>query len=124
MERGEVDIGVGPAIVPSGRLHFRSAIRDRAVTIINAALAAQTKRLTLERFCELDHVRVAPNSPHSSEGAFYDEALERELAKRKLKRRVAVTMQHFVSVPGIVSECDVIATVPSRLCGACMPTAW
>jgi DNA-binding transcriptional LysR family regulator len=115
MERGEVDLGVGPAIVPTGRLHFRAVFRDSAVTIMNESLARNCKRLTLERYCELDHLRIAPNSPHSSEGAFYDEAIERELDKRRLKRKVVLTMQHFLSVPSVVARCDVVATVPSRL---------
>lgn len=115
MESGEVDLGIAPAVVPTGRLHFVPACRDRAVVIMNERLAGNFQRLTLPRFCSLPHVRVAPNMRTSTSHAFFDEATDRELKKRGLNRRIVLTVQNFSAVPQLVSQASVVATVPSRL---------
>jgi DNA-binding transcriptional LysR family regulator len=115
MERGESELGIAPAMVPTGRLHFRPLFRERGIVILNKALAFANDRLTLKRFCELPHVVITPNVASSSAAAFFDEAFDRELYRRKLTRRVALTLQYFLSVPHIVATHRLVATVPARL---------
>jgi DNA-binding transcriptional LysR family regulator len=65
-------------------------------------------RLTLARFAALPHVLVAP---YGNAGSFVDEAL----AKKGMRRTVAIRVSSFLSAPVIVAESDCIGTVSSRL---------
>jgi DNA-binding transcriptional LysR family regulator len=63
------------------------------------------KRLTLDRFCELGHVLVAPGE---TEGGIVDTAL----AKIGRTRRVMVRVHTFALAPPIVAATDLVITAP------------
>jgi DNA-binding transcriptional LysR family regulator len=84
---------------------FRSVVRqDHPVA----------QKLTLRRFCALEHVVVYPL------GGDGDSLVSRVLTQRGLDRRVAVRVPYFESALRIVAETDYIATIPAALCN---PTA-
>jgi DNA-binding transcriptional LysR family regulator len=66
------------------------------------------KRLTLERFCELSHLLIAPSG---NPGSRVDNAL----AARGLTRHVAVRTHTFLSAPAIIAASDLVLTAPTRL---------
>ncbi len=118
MERGEVDLGIGPAEVPTGRLHFRALCNDEAVVIHARRVRWGPEPMTPERFCQFAHVRITPHKPFTSAASFYDEALDRELDKLRLERFISLTLPDFLSVIPVVSGSDLVATVPRRLIAA------
>lgn len=109
MEQGAVDLGIGPATVPSGRLHFRRLYRDEARCICSTQ-TLRRKQLTLDLFCELAHVRVMP-----ARESFFDEAIGTHLRRVGRSRSIALTVPDFLTVPALVASAPVLATVPSML---------
>lgn len=110
MELGEVDLGIGPGTVPSGRMHFSSLYRDHAACILSKEFFSEREKLTLERFCEIPQVRIVP-----SKHCFFDDEVDRALERAGRTRRVLVTMQGFILVPKVVRESGLLATLPARL---------
>jgi len=43
------------------------------------------------------------------------ELIERNLARKHLKRNIVLTMPHFSSVPALIAQSDLIATLPQSL---------
>ena len=66
------------------------------------------KRLTLERYCELPHLLIAPAGNPGSR-------VDSLLAARGLARRVVVRVHTFLSAPAIVASSDLVLTAPSRV---------
>ena len=108
-EHAEVDLGIGPQVVSSGRLHYRELWRDSAACLLREHHPALGGEMTVERFCTLTHVRVVPSRP-----SFYDDALEKALLAGGLKRRVQVSERSFLMVPRLLEATDLVAVVPRR----------
>jgi len=66
------------------------------------------RRMSLERFLELEHVLVAPGG---TAGGVIDDLL----ARRNLARRVALTLAHFFSAALVVSRSDLVMSATSVL---------
>src|SRR5690606_8227097 len=64
--------------------------------------------LSLSQFLGMRHAVVQANGRSQ-------ELFEREMARRRLKRRVALRTPHFMSLPMIIAETDLIATVPKAV---------
>ncbi len=65
-------------------------------------------KLSLESFLALGQVIIEPRPDAMP-------LIDAALAKRGLKRHVAVTVPHFMSMPLIVQSSDMIATMPRRM---------
>jgi DNA-binding transcriptional LysR family regulator len=106
LEAGEVDLAVG---------YFPDLARPTTMqqTLFTHGFACLARvghplirnGLTLETFLEAHHVVVA------SEGRS-QELFEDALIKRGLERRCALRIPHFMSVPFVVANTDLIVTVP------------
>ncbi len=111
---GDVDLVLAP---PRPRdlsgpgLYQRHLFDERFVCALRRGHPAATRRLTLDRFCDLDHVLIAPRG---TAGGYVDDALAR-LGRR---RRVAVTVPHFLVVPHVVATTDLVVTLPARVAAA------
>jgi DNA-binding transcriptional LysR family regulator len=108
-EHAEVDLGIGPQVVSSGRLHYRELWRDTAACLVRENHPALDETLTPERFAALTHVRVVPSRP-----SFYDDALDKGLLAMSLKRHVVVAERSFLMVPRLLESTDLVAVVPRR----------
>jgi len=102
-------LSVGPIVPP---LLKQEWYRERFVCIARKGHPRVRGRLTLSRFCELQHVLVAP---FGNPGSFVDDALE----KQGRRRQVAVRVSSFLSAPVIVAESNYIATIAFRLARRC-----
>jgi DNA-binding transcriptional LysR family regulator len=89
-------------------LHSALLWEEENVCIASARHPAIRGRLTLKQYAAAEHVAVF----YKSQGPGIIDAL---LAEKGLVRRPAVRVPHFCSVPFIVAETDLIATVPRRL---------
>lgn len=108
-ERAEVDLGIGPQVVSSGRLHYRELWLDSAACLVRENHPVLEEALTPEAFAALTHVRVVPSRP-----SFYDDAIDKGLLALGLKRRVLVAERSFLMVPRLLESTDLIAVVPRR----------
>ncbi|MGH2375954.1 MAG: LysR family transcriptional regulator [Polaromonas sp.] len=67
-----------------------------------------TERLSLDVFLALPHVVLAPRTNAQP-------MIDLALSKRGLKRHIAVTVPHFLSMPVMVQATDMICTLPRRM---------
>jgi DNA-binding transcriptional LysR family regulator len=108
-EHAELDLGIGPQIVSLGRLHYRELWRDTGVCLVREDHPVLDENLAVEAFAELPHLRVFPGRP-----SFYDDALEKALLARGLRRRVQLSERSFLMVPRMLESTDLVAVVPRR----------
>ncbi|MEX3927674.1 LysR family transcriptional regulator [Paraburkholderia sp. BR10936] len=109
LESGDVDLAlITPETAPAD-LHARRLFDERYVCVMRADHPAAQRRLTLERFCALDHALV------SYEGGSLSGVTDEALARVGHTRRVTVSVNSFLVLPDLLLTSDLIAVVPSRL---------
>ncbi|HEY4804305.1 MAG TPA: LysR family transcriptional regulator [Paraburkholderia sp.] len=109
LESGDVDMAlITPETTPVD-LHARRLFDERYVCVMRADHPAAARRLTLERFCALDHALV------SYAGGSLSGVTDEALARVGRSRRVTVSVNSFLVLPDILLTSDLIAVVPSRL---------
>jgi DNA-binding transcriptional LysR family regulator len=111
LARSEADLMVGfyDALPP----HHQSRIlfEDEYVCIVRARHPRVNKRLTLERYLELEHVLVSQRSDAPG-------SVDRALEKQGKRRRVAARVSHFLMVPMLIARTDFIAAINRRVAEA------
>lgn len=108
LRRGELDAKLGrEGPVPTG---CRSLVlaREGLVCVMRRGHRAAKQALTAERYASLDHLLVAPHGGEQS-------PVDRALAERGLRRRVAMTVSHFLVAPFIVACSDLVLTISARV---------
>ena len=107
---GRIDILVGPkaSATPDG-LSTARLLEERFVTVLRRGNPAAQRRLTLSRFCALDHVVVAPV------GGDRPGVVNLALVHRGLERRVVARVPYFSSAIEMVSRSDLALTLPASL---------
>jgi DNA-binding transcriptional LysR family regulator len=106
LETGEIDLAVG----------YFPDLRDKAfmqqhlffhhfVCLLRADHPITAPTLSLAQFLNADHAVVAG-------AGRTQEMFERYLRSKKLHRRVVLETPHFMSIPFVISESDLIVTVP------------
>jgi DNA-binding transcriptional LysR family regulator len=109
MEHGEVDVCITALRNAPAGVHARPLYTERIVCVVRRNHPDIGARLSLEQFCNLDHILVSVRG--SSFSAQTDEAL----AAIGRKRRVRLSVPHFLMVPEIVARSNMISTLPERL---------
>jgi DNA-binding transcriptional LysR family regulator len=109
MAAGEVDIAIG--LFPDLKAGFfqQRLYRDSFVCVIGANHPHADGELSPKEFANLSHAVV------SSAGTGHEAAVERAFIDARLQRRVRLTIPHFMAIPVIVAQTDVVVTVPKRL---------
>jgi DNA-binding transcriptional LysR family regulator len=110
---GELDAVISPAHNHElGRGCYQRALFDDGfVVAMRDGHPAGGLPLTLDRFCALDHLLVAPGG---TPGGYVDVAL----AALGRRRRVALAVPHFLIVPHLLATTDLIVTLASRIAAA------
>jgi DNA-binding transcriptional LysR family regulator len=112
--QGDFDAVIAPARprdVAGPGIYQRLLFEETFVCAVRRGHPAAERRLTLERFCALDHLLIAPRGTY---GGFVDDAL----AALGKERRVALAVPHFLIVPHVVASTDLIVTLASRIAAA------
>jgi DNA-binding transcriptional LysR family regulator len=116
LEHGEVELLLTPVgNVRPGPVMSEELFRDRFVCVLRRGHPLARRGLTLDAFCELGHVLIAPRGL-SRRGAV-DDALD----KLKRKRRVAVAVPHFLVAPLVVTHSDYVLTLAERVARTLRP---
>ena len=109
MESGDVDLCItGLQNAPAG-LHARPLYTERIVSVVRRDHPGAGARLTLDKFCSLEHIRV------SVPGSGFSARIDAALAALGRKRHVRLAVPHFLMVPEIVARSDMISALPERL---------
>lgn len=105
---GDTDLVVGIYGDLPPELKTRPIITDRFVCVVRQGHPAAERRLTLDRFCALDHIQVAPRG---RPGGYVDELL----AERGRERRVTRALPYFSVALEMTAASDAILTVSERI---------
>ncbi len=106
LETGEIDLAVG--YFPDLReksFREKHLFFHHFVCLLRANHPIRATTLSLAQFLSLEHAVVY------GAGRSY-EIFERFLKSKKIHRRVALETPHFMSIPSIISQSDLIVTVP------------
>lgn len=109
LESGIVDVGLLALDSAPDRVLSRVLFREHYVLVARKRHPALRRKLTLDRFCELEYIVVSP------EGGGFRGPTDVALEGRGRKRRVVLSVPHFLLVPEIVLRTDLVAMLPSRL---------
>ena len=109
MERGEVDLCITALRNAPAGVHARPLYSERIVCVVRRNHPQIGARLSLDQFCSLEHILV------SVRGGGFTAQTDEALAAVGRKRRVRLSVPHFLMVPEIVARSDMIGTLPERL---------
>ena len=106
LEKGDVDVAVGyfPTLATKN-FRQRRVSTHRFACLMRANHPLRADRLSVKAFLAAEHMVVR-------EEGRSQEVLERFFKRRRLQRNVAVYTSHFVGVPALVAESDLIVTIP------------
>jgi DNA-binding transcriptional LysR family regulator len=106
LESGEIDLAVGyfPDLTEKS-FQERHLFFHHFVCLMRANHPITAQTLSMEQFLSLEHAVVY------GAGRTY-EIFERFLRSKKVHRRVVLETPHFMSIPIIISQTDLVVTVP------------
>ncbi|WP_437657388.1 LysR family transcriptional regulator [Sorangium sp. So ce1182] len=108
LRRGELDAKLGRGgPVPDG---CRSTLlaAEEIVCVMRRGHPASRRTLTVARYAACEHLMVSPHGEDHN-------VIDGELAERGLRRRVALTVSHFLVAPFILAGSDLLLTVSGRV---------
>jgi DNA-binding transcriptional LysR family regulator len=110
LESGEIDVAIGLFQDLSPGLYQQLLYVDRLVCVARKGHPAVTGKTSLRTFLSCSHVRVR------SLGTGHYVAIEKAIGSSKQrKRRIALSVPHFLGLAKIIVDSDLIATIPERL---------
>lgn len=109
--RSDLIISVAGVLGSLPGAYTQKLFDERFVCALRKGHPLAGKPLTVAQYAGLLHVLVAP---HGRAGSTVDKAL----AKQGRRRRVAVTVPHFLAAPEIVRATDAVVTLGARLAKA------
>lgn len=112
LDAGEIDIAVGvPPTTAAARILTQPLFEERFVCVLRRGHPAASGRLDLAEFMGLSHLLVSPENERFGR-------VDAALAKRNLKRRIALTLPQMYAAPSLVARSDMIATLMSGVVSA------
>ncbi len=106
LETGAVDLAVG--LFPDlkrASFYQQRLFQHPFVCIVRADHPLIGRKMTIQQFLDASHAVI------EAEGRNY-EIFERVLERRGLKRRVVLSIPHFLSIPMVIADSDLIVTIP------------
>jgi len=108
LRRGEIDLSVGVYSSVDPDIERQKLFDDRLVAVVRRRHPALRRPVTLASFAALQHLLVAPNGSPTG-------LVDRVLAERGLKRRVARTSSTFLDMAFLAAESDYVVSLPESL---------
>lgn len=106
LERGDIDVAAGyfPMLA---RKNFRQRRLSRHgfACLLRAGHPLWKSRLTVSAYLAAEHIVIRP-------GGRSQEVLERFIERRKMRRKIVMYTSNVLSVPFIVMDSDLVATLP------------
>jgi DNA-binding transcriptional LysR family regulator len=111
LRNGDVDLKLGRKYkLPSG-FRAQDLFEERFVCVVRSGHPVGG-RLTVAEYAELGHVVVAPTLGHRDT---LSGSVDAALKRHGLRRRVVLTVPHFLVAPFVVAASDLVLTVAERL---------
>jgi DNA-binding transcriptional LysR family regulator len=107
LDAGEIDMAVGvPPTVPAARILTQPLFDEHFVCVLRRGNPLTNGQLDLDEFLSLSHLLVSPENERFGR-------VDAALAKRGLKRRIALTLPQMYAAPSLIVRSDMIATLMS-----------
>jgi DNA-binding transcriptional LysR family regulator len=107
---GQIDLALAANLRAAPPLRDALIVEHGYATVARANHPTIHGKLTLEQFRKARHLLVMPQGPRQ-----HGEVIERALRGPKVRADIAVQVAHFHPVAAIVTQSDLIATVPRGL---------
>jgi DNA-binding transcriptional LysR family regulator len=108
LDRGEIDLAVGPFTEQGERFSRQLLLQDEFVAVLRRNHPATSSReLSIEKFAALPHLEIS--SVHHA-----TDFIDQILARRKLERRIALRAP-FLSAVRILVASDMVSIFPRRI---------
>jgi DNA-binding transcriptional LysR family regulator len=108
LETDQLDFGLSMELKHANNIRSEPLFTDQMVCVMRSGHPLAKKRLTLERFLDAEHLRVAM-SP--TDIRFVDNVL----ADKGLARRVVSNVPHWLLIPQILQQTDMVSVISSKL---------
>jgi len=108
LDSGDVDLAFGFFADVPKRLNRRHLFTETMTCLVRADHPVLYQSWNLQRFVDLSHLFVATRQVSTG-------VVDSILADKGLSRRIALVVPHFLVVPYIIAETDLIVTVNSRI---------
>ncbi len=111
MEEGKTDLllGFNRDIDAPSRFIKEMLFEDKRVCLLRKDHPlVKKKKLTLEQFLKLDHLRISPTGNKSG-------IIDQVLLSQGKERRVSLVVPHFLYAPHILSTTDMVLSPPLRI---------
>ncbi|WP_339445062.1 LysR substrate-binding domain-containing protein, partial [Pseudomonas hunanensis] len=109
MEGGDLDMALITPDMALDTMRSRRLFDEHYVCVMRKGHPAADARLTIDRFCSLDHALM------SHDGSKFRGATDAALAQIGRSRRVVAVVPSFLVLIDLVRHSDLVAMVPSRL---------
>jgi DNA-binding transcriptional LysR family regulator len=110
LARGQIDLAVTIPEFAMSDLRHGYFNRERYVVVVRPQhLLARGAAMTVERFCNYDHILVSPT------GGSFEGPADQALARLRLRRKVRYSVPSFLLMPELLQTDDLVALVPARL---------
>lgn len=109
MDLGEIDLAIGyfPDVV-STAFKQQTLFHHRCACLVRRGHPTIGQEMTLQDYLAARHIAIAPEGRTQ-------EVVDIGLAAQGLKRRIALQTGHFLSVPFLLEQSDLVATLPRPL---------
>jgi DNA-binding transcriptional LysR family regulator len=108
LESGDADVAMGPYTDRYERLHSAVLYEAPFACAMRQGHPIGQQTLSLETFAAIPQIVVTQSGDPSPQ-------IDRMLAEAGLKRRIAFTVPHYLSVPFLLARTDLIAVIPVKL---------
>lgn len=110
LENGSINVALGfdVSFETPARIHQQALFHDAFVSIVRKDHPTISDTLSLEQFLDMEHLLI---SPSGGEYGIIDQCL----SELNLSRKIVSTVPHFLSAPLIISETDMLLTLPYRI---------
>ena len=115
---GQMDLAIGFLPALNTGFYQQHLFEDSYSCLVRTGHPRVRDTLTLAQFSQESHVLVEPAGSRYSRIARHSSTstlIERHLAERGVARRIALRVPHFLVVPQIVQQTDLLATVPASM---------
>lgn len=103
---GSIDFALAYFRSIPNSLHARSLFEERYVCIARSGHPIIKRKLTLQRYLQLDHIAVAP---------YGTGLIDQQLGQRGMTRRVVLMIPNFLLIPELVTQSNLVATMGERV---------
>ncbi len=111
LERDEIDIAISMGLDHSNSIRAEKLMSDRMVCIMRKGHPISGRRYSFETFLEQLHLKV---SMSPTDMRFVDDVL----VESGRKRNIALNVPHWLVVPHVVKQTDLVAVMPGHLAAA------